>query len=418
MLRRFLTIPAMALIAAAAACLFAQDIAPEKNATQPADEAAGNSGSPPAEARVVYSQDFEKEIGGEWSSTTTSVTPAGNRKFLGELSNGKVTLSLDKLPEHKYIRLSFDLYIIRSWDGNFIQTSWDQVVGPNVITVSVQGGPVLMNSSFANISEYNQKQSYPDSYGAADYDPRTGAVEKDTLGYIFYQMKMDAVYKVSFLLPHRGDAIKIDFFAASLQNIEDESWGLDNVEAAIFDGSPSGSLDADRLKALWGDLRGGDPVKADKALWTLLGAENTADVTNLLVGNLKLPEEAPGEVSSDVAKLIAELDDDNWQVRDKATEALKKMGDKVIPVLRRTLTETKSAEVRQRVNRILESAAASGSTNNMNLLVSSRVIRMLRIIGSEETKKAIEAIEKQYPQLKPSEPAKETTQPEVPEAKG
>ncbi len=400
-------ISAAAMIAAAAFCLYAQDNAAstpaEPNATQPAGQAetqpAGNGGSPPAEGKVAYSQDFEKEIGGEWSSTTKSVTPKGENGFLGEFCNDKVTLSLDKLPKHKYIRLSLDLYVIRSWDGNFVKTAWGEMVGPNVVTIGVRGGAVLMNASFANISEYNQKQSYPDSYGFANYDPCTGVAAKNSLGFIFYKkFEMDAVYRLSFVLPHSEEAVKIDFSAASLQNADDESWGIDNVEVTLYEGPPSGSLDAEKLKALWGDLSGGDPARADKAIWTLVGAENSAGVTKLIADNLKLVRPS-SEIPEDVAKLIELLDDSDWKVRENATEELKKMGEKVVPILRHVLEETKSAEVRTRIRQILRDAGV-GEMNDSDLLVASRAVRVLQIIGNDETRQTIALLENQYPRIK------------------
>lgn len=386
-----------ALIAVLAINLFAQD----KPADKPAEKPAKKNVLP--KGKVHYSEDFEQAVGKEWSSQTLSKTPAGKRGFLGEFSNDKVTLALDKLPKHKYIRLSLDLYIIRSWDGNYIKTIWGEVVGPNVLAIAVQGKSVLMNSSFASIGEYNQKQSYPDDYGVANYAPRTGATENNSLGYIFYKKKMDAVYTMSFVLPHSEDKIKIDFSAETLQAISDESWGLDNVEVTVYEQSPVGKLDADKLKKFWGDLSGDDPAKADKALWTLAGAGNTTEVTKHVTDSLKLTisKVAP---PPETKKLIDQLDDDNWQVREKATKALKEMGDKVAGILRLELKETKSAEVRLRLRQILSGMA--GELSNANLLHISRAGRLLRILGTREAVEALTAIEKQYPQLKVRRPEK------------
>ena len=56
----------------------------------------------------VYSHDFEKAPGKEWSHKARSQTPKQKRQFLGNFGPGTVTLSLAKLPAHKMLQLEFD----------------------------------------------------------------------------------------------------------------------------------------------------------------------------------------------------------------------------------------------------------------------------------------------------------------------
>src|SRR5262245_48375002 len=70
-----------------------------------------------ARGDIIYTNDFEGAVGGEWSSTTTDTTPSG-RKFLGQFVNNTVTLNLSGLAAHSDLNLSLDLYLIRAWDGN------------------------------------------------------------------------------------------------------------------------------------------------------------------------------------------------------------------------------------------------------------------------------------------------------------
>ena len=71
-----------------------------------------------ASASVLYSNDFEGAVGNEWSHTSTSTTPTGNRNFLGEFNPQTVTFTLNDLPTHSELNVSFDLFILRSWDGS------------------------------------------------------------------------------------------------------------------------------------------------------------------------------------------------------------------------------------------------------------------------------------------------------------
>ncbi len=60
------------------------------------------------------------------------------------------------------------------------------------------------------------------------------------------------------------------------------------------------------------------------------------------------------EISGRFAKLIADLDDSNYPVRDKATRELAKLRDLAIPALRKALEKPVSLEVRVRIEQLLE----------------------------------------------------------------
>ena len=185
---------------------------------------------PAADSQVIYSTDFETGVGSEWSSVRTDVTPSG-RKFFGRFGNQTVTLTLVGLPAHASLGISFDLYIINSWDGN------DPTWGPDIWQAEVVGDRLLKRTTFAWPSS-DARQAYPASYpGGTTYPSGTRAAEKNTLGYVYAGFSMDSVYQMTFPIAHAADAVAFQFSAAGLQNIGDESWGLDNVMVTV-DGVP------------------------------------------------------------------------------------------------------------------------------------------------------------------------------------
>ena len=97
----------------------------------------------PAHAILVYSNDFEGGVGAEWSSAMTETTPVGSRGFLGRFDNATITLTL-ALPTHTGVTVSFDLFILQSWDGN------DTEFGPDIWELMVDGGPTLVHTTFTN----------------------------------------------------------------------------------------------------------------------------------------------------------------------------------------------------------------------------------------------------------------------------
>ena len=177
---------------------------------------------------LVYNQTFSTTPGSEWSSRATSVTPIGARTFLGELGNQIVTLSLSNLAEHTVIEASFDLLILKSWDGN------NAFFGPDIWDFRVANELPLLrttfNHSLPNNYIYPFGQAYPGGFPGGSFAPFTGAVEVGTLGYEFNNLgPMNSVYPLKFCFAHTNADLRLQFSASGLQAISDESWGLDNV---------------------------------------------------------------------------------------------------------------------------------------------------------------------------------------------
>ena len=171
----------------------------------------------PAMAAVVYQNDFQASVGAEWSLTNRETSPVGSRTFLGRFDNQTATLTLSGLSAHDSLAISFDLFIMDSWDGN------TGGVGPDMWSFSLDGATYL-NTTFSNVA--GSPQAYPGNYPGGNFAPMTGAEETNTLGYNFYG---NAVYHFDFVLAHVGDQAVISFAGAGLQGVPDESWGLDNV---------------------------------------------------------------------------------------------------------------------------------------------------------------------------------------------
>jgi len=191
---------------------------------------------------VVYQNDFEIGAGDEWTISTTNRTPTG-RGFLGEFGNTPTCLNLQNLPRHNRVTVAFDLYIIRSWDGNQITrlASWlsslqapSHIIGPDVWWIKVDGS-ALLNTTFTNWDLLGFRQAYPDGYPGGDQPARTGTVENNTLGYVFGPYMLDSVYRLDFpTFSHQSSTMQICFSGSGLQDITDESWGLDNIIVIVY----------------------------------------------------------------------------------------------------------------------------------------------------------------------------------------
>lgn len=181
-----------------------------------------------AMAGTIYFNDFEGAVGSEWSTATTTVTPAGCTHcttFLGENINDSIVLTLSSLPTNTTITISFELFIIRSWDGSG-ENGW----GPDNWTLAISDGS---NWAYTFGNGTGMTQTYP-VVGSA---PGTGASEVNTLGYTFGDSARDMVYDLTFSWYNTTPTTTITFAASGLQGMSgygyaDESWGLDDFRAS------------------------------------------------------------------------------------------------------------------------------------------------------------------------------------------
>jgi len=297
---------------------------------------------------VIYAADFENPVGPEWSVRTTEVTPKGKRRFLGQFCNHKVTLRLQRLPRHRYLRISFELFVILSWDGNYPPDGPERY-GPDIWSLRTKGGPRLLHCTFADWPEaLSDKQSFPDDYPGAGHPRRCGASETRTLGYVRRNPdSFDAVYRLAFVLAHVDREVTFEFEGSGLQFPDDESWGFDNVKVEVLAGE--NALAPEAMALLWAQLADRDPVKACGAITPLVLAGDSAA---RFLGD-RLPALIVDERK--VGKLIAELDADDWKVRHSASVALEGLGPVVSPRLEAALRQTTSLEVKTRLEAILAS---------------------------------------------------------------
>jgi hypothetical protein len=235
MQRRLLTACLILAAAAAASRGLAEDVYrndfngplgtkyPEWTSSEVAYESAadppGRGTRPPQQVTNCDSpnkaQRFLGEFGGEKIGTADD--PGYNRTQVDQT----ICLSLKDLPTHDAIELSFDLYVLKSWDGNSPQ------YGPDRWKLAVAGGPVLLETSFSNNHKVETQGSYQD-YPSAKSPPRAEATATNTLGNEFFG---DSVYPLRFTFPHSASDLTIELSSSLFEGkgVADESWGLDNV---------------------------------------------------------------------------------------------------------------------------------------------------------------------------------------------
>jgi hypothetical protein len=141
------------------------------------------------------------------------------------------------------------------------------------------------------------------------------------------------------------------------------------------------------LGRLCDDLAGADASRAYRALWALAAVPGPA--TPLLARRARAaagPRADPGRV----ARLIAALDDDRFEEREKASRELEQLGPAVTAALRQALEANPGAEPARRLEALLERLARGGISPQA--LAGRRAVEALEQIGTPEARRVLEQL--------------------------
>jgi hypothetical protein len=139
-------------------------------------------------------------------------------------------------------------------------------------------------------------------------------------------------------------------------------------------------LGSGRLESLAEDLGGPSPSRAYDAIWSLALAPRQG--VPMLREQLRQRPAAPPDAAR-VLKLVAELDNDRFAVRERASSELARMGRHPEKLLREVLAKKPALEVRQRVERLLTSIEEYGGLDPTELL-GCRCLEVLELSQSPE----------------------------------
>jgi WD40 repeat protein len=171
-------------------------------------------------------------------------------------------------------------------------------------------------------------------------------------------------------------------------------------DVAEWTSKPAGAtLQAEQLTTLWNDLAGADAKKAYRAIGTLAAAPD--QVLPLLRKQLQpVPPADPRRL----ARLIADLDDEQQAVRDKATAELSKQADLAEDLLRKALANPPSQEARRRLEKLLE--LVDGPTLPAEQMRVLRAIELLERIGTTPARQLLTTLAEGAPKARVTREAK------------
>jgi RNA polymerase sigma factor (sigma-70 family) len=152
---------------------------------------------------------------------------------------------------------------------------------------------------------------------------------------------------------------------------------------------PARPRTAREAETLWADLAGADAVKAHRAIWALALAP--AQALPLLQKHVK-PATAAG--AQRIAALIADLDDDRFAVRERASRKLARLGEEARPALEKTLKGQPSVEVQRRAQALLSKPQALVTPEQVTY---RRALEVLEHIGTAEARQVLKTLARGAP---------------------
>jgi RNA polymerase sigma factor (sigma-70 family) len=162
------------------------------------------------------------------------------------------------------------------------------------------------------------------------------------------------------------------------------------------------SFSPEELEALWNDLAGPDASKAYRALCDLVRAAPQA--VTLLRERLQPSPVPASQHAKRLQQLIADLDNDEFDVRERAKVELEKLGELAEPALRQVLLQQPSLEVRLRAERLLHRLQKRMPSGER--LQELRAVEMLEHIGTSEARQELERLAKGTPEARLTREAK------------
>jgi RNA polymerase sigma factor (sigma-70 family) len=144
--------------------------------------------------------------------------------------------------------------------------------------------------------------------------------------------------------------------------------------------------DAEKLDRLWSELGDDDAGHAYEALWAMSASPGAV---GFLKGRL---EPASGAEGNQVHRLIADLDSDDFNTREKASTDLARIGAGAEDALLGTLAGKPSAEAGRRVRILLETLQRHPPRLPANELQGLRSLEVLERIGSPEARGVLKTL--------------------------
>jgi WD domain, G-beta repeat len=385
------------------------------------------------DGKTVASADFNGVVK-LWDAVAgrlrTTLTTAGMRPSLLELTDDGRTL-MSATGHERVTRWDVAMGRVRDSTAYDARTWWGVAFSPDGTTLAF--GDRTHRLRLADLPS-GKERPLPEQ--SADVAPQVFSADGRTLVVIIHSQDMYQLYEVATgrvrcsipriregrlhaLTLHPGGrvlawcysdtgTIKLWDVAAGVAAGEIKTGGR-AVHALAFTGDGNVLATAegpDSAIRIW-DVRGfwkARPVLADPdlaSLWTDLAADDAAMAYRAVWGLAGVPKKSVSWIAERVqplaaadpkrtAALIADLDNNRFAVRERATRALEELGESAAPALRKALADGPPMEARERIEDLLRKLQQpAGLSEQLRLL---RAVEALECAGTPEARRVLEKL--------------------------
>jgi RNA polymerase sigma factor (sigma-70 family) len=141
------------------------------------------------------------------------------------------------------------------------------------------------------------------------------------------------------------------------------------------------------LDASWTELAGEDAVRAYASIWKLVASP--AQTVPYVRAHL---QPVPAEDENHVGRLIADLDNDEFKIRERATAELDSLSEDVLGSLQKALKNQPTPEARRRLQALIEKQDQRRRNPSTDRLRALRAIELLELAGTPDARQLLEKL--------------------------
>jgi hypothetical protein len=156
-----------------------------------------------------------------------------NDTIAGYYHNEEVSVTLKELPPHNYLKVSIEILVHDSWDGN----ADDGISGPDFWYMGLDQEETY-RTTFSNspcVSTYCLYQSFPNTYFHQNW-PKNGSIQVDLPGLCLFGRTSNYTsrYRIEQLIEHTNSEVNVFMGARLMQTnspypVCDESWSIGGI---------------------------------------------------------------------------------------------------------------------------------------------------------------------------------------------
>jgi len=158
-------------------------------------------------------------------------------RTLGRFGTGGLTLNIEGIEEHQWIRISFDFYVHDKWEGNGLRGNGQDVMILNIDKRNVYFSSIV--NTKCQTYDCEEIQSFPNRIGEGNNKENAGIEDPSLPGVCFYKDEIGGSKLIRYteVFQHTSTNLEINIAAGIKDAGPDlclKSWSIDNMKISTI----------------------------------------------------------------------------------------------------------------------------------------------------------------------------------------